>query len=57
MNVDCPTCDGSGKVHSHNPTCWTCRGTGQVSPQKAEDVCEMELRLELSRRKRTWDYE
>lgn len=22
----CPTCDGTGEVHSHNPICPTCRG-------------------------------
>lgn len=26
----CDTCDGSGKVHSHNPLCWTCGGKGYV---------------------------
>jgi hypothetical protein len=25
----CSTCDGTGKVHSHNPVCWTCNGTGR----------------------------
>lgn len=24
--VVCPTCDGTGEVHSHNPLCPTCRG-------------------------------
>ena len=22
------TCDGTGEVHSHNPKCWDCHGTG-----------------------------
>jgi NTP pyrophosphatase (non-canonical NTP hydrolase) len=22
----CPTCDGTGEVHSHNPKCWDCKG-------------------------------
>lgn len=26
----CPTCDGTGEVHSHNPKCWECRGKGKV---------------------------
>lgn len=28
MKKDCPTCGGSGVVHSHNPKCWTCNGIG-----------------------------
>lgn len=27
----CLTCDGDGKVHSHNPICWTCHGTGHLT--------------------------
>lgn len=26
---ECPVCDGTGEVHSHNPTCWGCKGTGK----------------------------
>lgn len=26
----CECCGGSGKVHSHNPKCWECNGTGKV---------------------------
>jgi hypothetical protein len=26
----CDNCDGSGKVHSHNPECWECDGRGWV---------------------------
>lgn len=26
----CKTCDGTGEVHSHNPSCWDCRGTGNA---------------------------
>lgn len=33
--VPCPSCDGTGEVHSHNPKCWSCRGTGLVTPEKA----------------------
>ena len=28
--VKCPICDGSGEVHSHNPRCWECNGSGMV---------------------------
>ena len=31
----CPTCDGSGEVHSHNPKWWDCDGTGKVSEEQA----------------------
>lgn len=27
---ECPTCGGTGKVHSHNPKCWDCDGTGRI---------------------------
>jgi DnaJ-class molecular chaperone len=30
---NCETCGGSGDVHSHNPICWTCDGTGWVPPR------------------------
>ncbi len=29
--ASCPTCDGTGEVHSHNPRCWSCHGIGEVS--------------------------
>lgn len=45
----CPTCDGTGEVHSHNPKCWDCRGTGSVSDEKAEELRESEKRLEEAR--------
>lgn len=25
MRYICPTCDGTRKVHSHNPSCYACR--------------------------------
>lgn len=25
---DCATCGGSGEIHSHNPRCPSCHGTG-----------------------------
>lgn len=31
----CPTCDGTGEVHSHNPICPTCRGRKVVSKDVA----------------------
>jgi hypothetical protein len=36
--VKCPTCDGSGEVHSHNPKCWDCDGKGRVSEKKAAEL-------------------
>ncbi len=33
----CPTCDGDGKVHSHNPICWTCHGTGELTLQEHQE--------------------
>lgn len=27
-NKKCQLCDGTGEVHSHNPICWDCGGTG-----------------------------
>jgi len=41
----CPTCDGSGEVHSHNPRCWDCNGRGTVTKEKAERLQEKEKRL------------
>lgn len=32
----CPTCDGAGEVHSHNPVCWVCEGTGSVLKKQLE---------------------
>ena len=29
--VACPTCDGTGEVHSHNPRCPTCAGRKTVN--------------------------
>lgn len=41
----CPTCDGSGEVHSHNPKCWDCKGRGTVTAEKAEQLRQEEKRL------------
>lgn len=30
MSYKCPTCDNTGKVHSHNDKCWDCNGTGFI---------------------------
>ena len=27
-HFECEECRGSGEVHSHNPTCWECHGSG-----------------------------
>lgn len=32
----CVTCGGTGVVHSHNPECWTCDGSGTTTPEKNE---------------------
>ena len=32
----CETCNGTGAVHSHNPTCWDCRGTGKILVKKED---------------------
>lgn len=26
----CKECNGTGEVHSHNPTCWECSGRGTI---------------------------
>lgn len=28
-DLPCETCGGTGEVHSHNPRCWDCHGTGR----------------------------
>lgn len=45
----CSTCDGTGEVHSHNPICWTCRGKGVVTSEKAKQESEYEKGLEAAR--------
>lgn len=40
----CPTCMGTGEVHSHNPRCWDCHGIGEVA---AADVEELQRRARL----------
>lgn len=55
--VMCPTCDGSGEIHSHNPRCLTCRGHGKVTPEKAAEARAEEERMERMLPKRTWDYQ
>lgn len=32
----CVCCGGTGEVHSHNPKCWDCKGTGVTTREKAE---------------------
>ena len=36
--VRCPTCNGTGNVHSHNPTCWDCGGTGRLTQLEVDKV-------------------
>jgi DnaJ-class molecular chaperone len=40
----CPTCDGTGEVHSHNPKCWECNGKGVVG-WKADEMLLEEIAL------------
>ena len=36
----CSNCDGTGKVHSHNPECWECGGSGKTPRAViAEPIC------------------
>jgi DnaJ-class molecular chaperone len=53
--VECPTCDGTGEVHSHNPICWTCHGNKTTTPEKAAQARAAEKATTF--RARTWDYE
>lgn len=40
--VKCPTCNGTGNVHSHNPLCWTCGGSGKCSVKEAKEARRLE---------------
>ncbi len=31
LRAPCPSCLGTGEVHSHNPRCWDCHGIGEVA--------------------------
>ena len=55
--VECPTCGGDGKVHSHNPICWTCHGNGTTTPERAAQAKADEERIRTTFRARTWGYE
>jgi DnaJ-class molecular chaperone len=55
--VECPTCEGTGKVHSHNPICWTCRGDGTTTPERAAAAKADEERIRHAFPLRTWDYQ
>lgn len=33
----CETCQGTGKVHSHNDRCWDCRGRGHLLDEATDD--------------------
>jgi DnaJ-class molecular chaperone len=48
---DCPTCDGTGEVHSHNPKCWDCDGKKVVIESIAN-----KLKEENRKRNPTWHY-
>lgn len=36
QEIECEDCDGTGKVHSHNPKCTACDGTGKVRDEEEE---------------------
>ena len=55
--VICPSCDGSGEIHSHNPKCWDCNGTGIVSSEKAVEIKETDARIRKNFSPINWDYE
>ncbi len=37
--ADCPTCGGTGDVHSHNPICWDCEG-GKVTELRRTKIMQ-----------------
>jgi endogenous inhibitor of DNA gyrase (YacG/DUF329 family) len=49
--VDCPDCDGTGKVHSHNPICPTCRGRGTVPQYYIDRDATWHARLDEHRKR------
>lgn len=56
---DCPTCDGTGEVHSHSPICWDCgkdTPRGKVTPEKAASIREQDARIRKAFPERTGDY-
>jgi DnaJ-class molecular chaperone len=53
----CPTCDGDGEVHSHNPKCPSCHGRGKLPKARADEVRGMEERVRNAFRAHTWDYQ
>lgn len=44
----CATCDGSGTVHSHNPKCWDCNGSGETDRQSTELAIRSQIIPEIS---------
>jgi RecJ-like exonuclease len=47
--VTCPSCDGTGIIHSHNPLCGVCGGSGKCSQREADEDRRL---TELMTRKR-----
>lgn len=43
--VLCPSCDGTGEIHSHNPLCRTCHGTGRATPEAAKAHLDSEASI------------
>ena len=36
--IECPECDGTGKILSHNPRCTTCNGSGYISKEQSAKI-------------------
>jgi len=54
--VNCPTCDGAGEVHSHNPICPTCRGKKKVTQAVRHQALAAERHIEATIPRTTGDY-
>lgn len=46
--VECPTCDGTGEVHSHNPKCWDCKGKGKITKEKELEIRKLEKAVDVA---------
>lgn len=55
--VTCPTCDGTGEVHSHNPRCWDCSGQGKVTAKVAREATQLSDTIKKHLPSRTGDYQ
>jgi DnaJ-class molecular chaperone len=50
--VECETCGGCGEVHSHNPICWTCHGSGKVPKSENDARIKREVEVALDNQKK-----